>query len=297
MKICRQAIAVSENRLNAFQLLLVQYDRLFHAGLQYLTGVFQVFRFSLTQKYSLKLNLNWFRTYFPNFRLNWPKSHFLKFNLYWISLTQLQLMKRRGGPPHHQSLNWIWKLKVPLNKNSSKTTPDLFAGIGTNSRPYVNIEIRGTKIHWVIDTCSSRAHLGPAGLQILGSRGYKIDYSKAGAVMMANGSIEMVIGETCLPSTFLGTIHSIHFKIIPELTDTYLLVMDFAEKFGFILKVRYVTHPEICRTRDRHIRPPTYSLKESSHVTESVWCVNCDSELLIEKGLIELSNSELCNRW
>lgn len=51
--------------------------------------------------------------------------------------------------------------------------------------------------------------------------------------MIANGTIEAVFSEACLPTTFSGTNHSINFKLIPGLTDTCELGIDFAEKFGF----------------------------------------------------------------
>ena len=80
--------------------------------------------------------------------------------------------------------------------------------------------------------------MGSVGLKILGSGGYKIDRSRAGVVMMANGSIEAVIGEACFTVTFSETTHSTDFKIIPGLSDTCLLDMDFAEKFGIVLHRR-----------------------------------------------------------
>ena len=66
----------------------------------------------------------------------------------------------------------------------------------------------------------------------------KIDRSKAGAVMMANRSIEAVIGEACLPVTFSETMHSTDFNIIPGLPDTCVLGMDFAEQCGIVLHLR-----------------------------------------------------------
>lgn len=110
-------------------------------------------------------------------------------------------------------------MKGKLNKHCIETTPDFLSGNSTNLRPYVNIEIGVTKMHSLVDTGSSRTYLGSVGSQILVSGGYKIEYSKVGAIMLVDGTIEAVIREACLPATFSETTYSIHFKIIPGLTD------------------------------------------------------------------------------
>ena len=75
------------------------------------------------------------------------------------------------------------------NSLSINTTYDLLSGIGTIARPYIYIDVGGTKIHSLVDTGSSRTYIGSVVLNILGSGGYKIDRSSAGAVIMANGTI------------------------------------------------------------------------------------------------------------
>ena len=90
----------------------------------------------------------------------------------------------------------------PPNSLNIETPYDLLSGIGTISRPYIYIDVGGTQIHSLVDTGSSRTYIRSVGLNVLGSGGYKIDRSKAGAVMMANGSIEAVIGEACIRSLF-----------------------------------------------------------------------------------------------
>ena len=125
-----------------------------------------------------------------------------------------------------------------LNSLSIKITYDLLSGIGTISISYIYIDVGGTKMHSLVDTGSSRSYIWSVGLNILGSGGYKIDRSRAGAVMMANGTIEAVIGQACLPFTFSETTHSVDFKIIPGLSNTCVLGMDFVEKFGIVLHLR-----------------------------------------------------------
>ena len=95
-----------------------------------------------------------------------------------------------------------------------------------------------TDIQSLMDTGSSRTYLDSAGLDIIKCKGIKVDFLKSSAAIMATGAIESIIGEANLPITFSGTIRPINVKIIPSLTDTCVLGMDFSQSFEIIMHLR-----------------------------------------------------------
>ena len=126
---------------------------------------------------------------------------------------------------------------IGLSTDMVLDTPFLFK-IGTSSRPYIDIEIGGTELYSLLDTGSSRTYLGSTGLEAVRSIGCKIDYNKSGVALMANDTMETIIGEAHLPITFSGTTHIMDVKIIPGLADTCVLDMDFGEIFGIVMHLR-----------------------------------------------------------
>lgn len=63
-------------------------------------------------------------------------------------------------------------------------------------------------------------------------------------MLLANGVIEQIVGEVTLPITLAGITRKVAVGIVPELTDSCALGMDFAKTFGIILDLN-VQRPTI----------------------------------------------------
>ena len=91
------------------------------------------------------------------------------------------------------------------------------------ARPYIDVKFGGMLIRSLVDTGSSRTFMGANGLSIINEGKYRIHYSRRGVVMIANGTIETIMGEALIPITLGDVTQFMAVKKIPGLTDLCVL--------------------------------------------------------------------------
>lgn len=132
-------------------------------------------------------------------------------------------------------------ISTPSVESSDHLTPILnyiFAHCEGDDRPYLTIEILGIKLKGLLDSGASRSILGAPGWRLLTKLGLKTCRSSIVTCTVANNQSCNVIGTVMLPLKLENQICTISLLVVPELTHSLILGIDFWKAMSLVPDLR-----------------------------------------------------------
>lgn len=114
------------------------------------------------------------------------------------------------------------------NANHNKILLDyILSHMEGDQRPYLKVDVLGYTLLGLLDSGSTATLVGPQGYEILQHLGLKLDKNFQVDCTVANGQLCRTIGIVQTPFNLLGRIRIVKVHVVPELSSTLILGMDF----------------------------------------------------------------------
>ncbi|KAJ8968241.1 hypothetical protein NQ314_002388 [Rhamnusium bicolor] len=107
-----------------------------------------------------------------------------------------------------------------------------------DERPYLEVDILGTKLLGLLDSGATCTILGNEGWKLVGRLGISIDPSQKTMVTVANGEKCTSIGKCTLPMRVRNRVVALDVIVVPELPRMLILGQDFWIRMGIVPDLR-----------------------------------------------------------
>lgn len=110
----------------------------------------------------------------------------------------------------------------------------IISHVGQDQRPYLEISIFGFRILGLLDSGATRSIIGREGWEILKGMDFSLDKSDAPSCTVADGKECMSQGSVTVPVRLMDQIKLIKFLVVPEVTSSIILGIDFWCTMGIV---------------------------------------------------------------
>lgn len=149
----------------------------------------------------------------------------------------------------------------------------IFVKKPNDNRPYLYVKIADVSVLALVDTGSNVSILGSQGLSILRSLNIPIKYNNAVSVTTADGKLQEVFGNASLSVTLHSVTKCLTLLVIPSVTHTLILGMDFLQSFGItmdIVNFSFTTQFSNCSTVNTIQNVSHLSLEQKNQLNEII---------------------------